>query len=53
MVRKVMTWGFLAFLLFFIAFRPDAAGDVLKWIGGGIADVAQGLGHLFTDLVSG
>jgi hypothetical protein len=52
MAKKVLTWGGLAFLLFFIAFRPDSAAQVFKSIGGGIADIAQGLGDFFTSLVA-
>lgn len=51
MVKKVMTWGGLAFMLFFIAFRPATAGDVFQSLGGGIMDIAQGLGAFFTSLV--
>lgn len=52
MVKKVLTWGGLAFLLFFIAFRPDSAAEVFKSLGGGLTDVAQGLGDFFTSLVA-
>jgi hypothetical protein len=52
MVKKVLTWGGLAFLLFFIAFRPAEAADVFKSVGGGIMDVAQGLGDFFSSLVA-
>ena len=52
MVKKVLTWGGLAFLLFFIAFRPDSAAQVFKSIGGGIMAIAQGLGDFFTSLVA-
>ncbi|GGK30425.1 hypothetical protein GCM10010124_24020 [Pilimelia terevasa] len=52
MVRKVLTWGGLAFLLFFVAFRPESAANVFRAIGAGIADVAQGLGEFFTNLVA-
>ena len=33
MVKKVLTWGGLAFLIFFIAFRPASAAEVFKSIG--------------------
>jgi len=52
MVKKVLTWGGIAFLIFFIAFRPDSAADVFKSIGGGIMDVAQGFGDFVTSLVA-
>jgi len=52
MVKKILTWGGLAFLVFFVAFRPSSAAEVIKSIGGGIASVAQGLGEFFTNLVA-
>jgi hypothetical protein len=42
MVKKVLTWGGIAFLLFFIAYRPDSAGDVFISIGNTFKDLAQG-----------
>ena len=50
MVKKVLTWGGVAFLIFFIAFRPASAAEVFKSIGSGIMDIATGFGDFFTDL---
>jgi hypothetical protein len=52
MVRKILTWGGIAFLIFFVTFRPDEAGNVFSDIGGGIIDVAAGFGDFFTSLVA-
>ena len=52
MVKKVLTWLGLAFLIFFIAYRPNSAADVFKSLGGGIMDVAVGFGDFFTNLVA-
>jgi hypothetical protein len=52
MVKKILTWGGVAFLIFFIAFRPDSAAQVAKSLGGGIVDIAQGFGDFFTNLVA-
>ncbi|MEO3742624.1 hypothetical protein [Plantactinospora sp. B5E13] len=52
MVKKVFTWGGIAFLIFFIAFQPNSAADVFKSLGSTILDVAQGFGDFFTDLVA-
>jgi hypothetical protein len=52
MVKKVLTWGGIAFLIFFIAFRPNSAADVFKSLGGGIMDIASGFGDFFTSLVA-
>lgn len=52
MVKKVFTWLGIAFLIFFIAFRPASAADVFKSLGGGVVDIAQGFGDFFTNLVA-
>ncbi|MGC4804563.1 hypothetical protein [Micromonospora sp. DT233] len=52
MVKKVLTWAGIAFLIFFVAYRPSSAADVFKSIGGGIMDIAQGFGDFFTSLVA-
>lgn len=52
MVKKILTWGGIAFLVFFIAFRPDESAEVFKSIGGGIMDIATGFGDFFTNLVA-
>ena len=52
MVKKFLTWGGIAFLIFFVAYRPDAAANVFKSLGGGIMDIAQGFGDFFTSLVA-
>lgn len=51
MVKKVMTWGGIAFLIFFIAYRPQSAANVFRTIGSGIVDIANGFGNFFTSLV--
>ena len=52
MVKKILTWGGIAFLIFFVAFRPESAADVFKSLGGRIMDIAQGFGDFFTSLVA-
>ena len=52
MVKKVLSWALVAFLIFFIAYRPNSAADVAKSLGGGIMDIAQGFGTFFTNLVA-
>jgi hypothetical protein len=52
MVKKILTWGSIAFLIFFIAYRPDSAAQVFKSIGGGIVDIASGFGDFFSSLVA-
>jgi hypothetical protein len=48
MVKKILTWGGIAF----VAFRPASAAEVFKSIGSGIMDIATGFGDFFTNLVA-
>jgi hypothetical protein len=52
MVKKVLTWALVAFLVFFVVSRPTAAAQVVKSIGSGIVGIGQGFGDFFTNLVS-
>lgn len=52
MVKKILTWGGVAFLIFFVAYNPRSAADVFKSIGNGILDIANGFGQFFTSLVA-
>ena len=52
MVKKILTWGSIAFLIFFVAYRPQSAAQVFRSIGGGIMDIATGFGDFFTSLVA-
>ena len=50
MVKKILTWGSIAFLVFFIAYRPSEAAGVAKTIGSGIMSLATGFGNFFSSL---
>jgi len=52
MVKKVLTWGLIAFLIFFMAYRPQSAAAVVRSIGGGIMDVMAGFGDFFSNLIA-
>ncbi|MFI5906463.1 hypothetical protein [Dactylosporangium sp. NPDC051541] len=52
MLKKVLTWGSIAFLIFFVAYRPQSAANVFKSLGGGIMDIATGFGEFFSSLVA-
>lgn len=52
MLKKILTWGGLAFLVFFIAFRPEEAGGVVSTIAETIGDVGQGFATFLTGLVT-
>ncbi|GHJ50403.1 hypothetical protein Cs7R123_77450 [Catellatospora sp. TT07R-123] len=51
-IKKILTWGGIAFLIFFVAFRPDSAANVVKTLGGTVMDIAQGFGDFFGSLVA-
>jgi hypothetical protein len=52
MVKKIATWGGIAFLLFFIAYRPDSAADVFQSLGSTVADIGTGIGDFVTSLIA-
>lgn len=52
MVKKILTWGGIAFLVFFVAFRPSAAADVVKTLGNTLVDIGSGISDFFGSLVS-
>jgi hypothetical protein len=52
MIKKVLTWLGIAFLIFFIAFNPSSAASVFESLGGTIADIADGFGDFFTRLAT-
>lgn len=52
MIKRLFTWGGVAFLIFFMTMRPAAAAEVVRSIGGGIIDVMSGFGAFFESLVA-
>jgi len=52
MVKKILTWGAIAFIIFFVAYQPQSAAQVFKNIGGGIMHIANGFGEFFARLVA-
>jgi len=51
-VKKYLTWILIAFVIFFIAYRPSAAANLVKSIGSVLLDMANGVGDFFNGLVS-
>lgn len=51
MLKKVLTWGGIAFVVFFVAFRPGAAMDVLATVGQTAIDIFAAVGRFFGSLV--
>jgi hypothetical protein len=44
MVKKVAMFATVAFLIFFVAYRPASAAAATKWLGKTIASIATGFG---------
>ncbi|MEV0152735.1 hypothetical protein AB0H57_03205 [Micromonospora sp. NPDC050686] len=51
-VKKLLLWGFVAFLIYFMAFRPDGAAQLFRGIGAALMAIAQGLGDFLTGVMS-
>jgi hypothetical protein len=52
MLKKVLTWGAVAFLLFFISTKPASAAAIFRSLGNGLVDIANGIGSFFSGLVA-
>ncbi|GAB3979831.1 MULTISPECIES: hypothetical protein [Plantactinospora] len=52
LAKKVLTWLFVGFLIFFIAFRPDGAAELVETIGAVLMAIAQGIGDFLTRLMA-
>jgi hypothetical protein len=51
-VKKIFSWLFVGFLIFFVAFRPDGAAQAVRGIGAVLMAIAQGLGDFLTNLTA-
>jgi hypothetical protein len=51
-MKKVLTWLGAAFVIFFIASRPEGAANLTQWLGNALATIANGIGDFFARLVS-
>lgn len=52
MTKKILIWGGVAFLIFFIAYRPESVSEVFTSLGNTVADIARGFGDLFDRIVA-
>lgn len=52
MLKKILLWGGLAFLILFIAYNPADAADVVRALGNGLVNMAQGFGDFVSELVT-
>lgn len=53
MLKKIVVWGGIAFLVFFVAFRPGAAAAVVRTLGNTVVDIFTAVGSFFNSLVGG
>lgn len=51
LLKKWIVWGMIAFLVFFVAFRPSAAGEAVRFLGNTAVDIFQGVGNFFGSIV--
>jgi hypothetical protein len=51
-VRKILVWLFVGFLIFFAAKRPDAAAAVVRFIAALLAGLANGLSDMVSHVVT-
>lgn len=51
MLKKILVWGAISFLVFFVAFRPGPAVDVVSALGNMAVDIFHGIGDFFNGLV--
>jgi hypothetical protein len=51
-LKKVLVWGGVAFLILFIAYNPGDAATVVKAIGNGLVNMFQGFGDFFTEILA-
>ena len=49
-MKKVLTWGLVAFLIWYVVTRPNDAAGVLRQIGSFLASIARGLGSFVSNL---
>jgi hypothetical protein len=52
MVRKILVWLFVAFLIFFAAKRPQAAAGVIRFIAALLGGLANGLSDMVSNVVA-
>ena len=52
MLKKIVAWGLVAFVIFYIAYSPGNAAQVVRSLGGGLSDIATGIGNFFSDLAN-
>jgi hypothetical protein len=52
MLKKVLTWALVIFLVYFVVTKPAAAAGLVKTIGSWLVDMAHGFGDFISRVVS-
>jgi hypothetical protein len=52
MVKKILIWLFVGFLIFFAAKRPEAAAAVIRFVAALLAGLAAGLSDMVGHVVA-
>ena len=50
MPKKILRWGGIAFLVFFVAYRPQSAANIVSTLGSSLLDLANGFGEFFATI---
>ncbi|HSX31446.1 MAG TPA: hypothetical protein VLE99_06020 [Candidatus Saccharimonadales bacterium] len=51
MVKKIARYALIAFLVFFIAYKPQSAAAICRGVADVVVDVAKGFGDVISILV--
>ncbi len=52
MIKKILWWLVGAFLIFFVALRPEPAAKAARWVGGILGAAFNGVGDFASRLIS-
>ena len=50
MLKKVLKWGAIALLVFFVVTQPGDAAGVVRSLGNGMVNIASGVSAFVTNL---
>ncbi|MGH3095435.1 MAG: hypothetical protein ACRDMV_05475 [Streptosporangiales bacterium] len=50
MPKKIIVWGLVAFLVFYLVTQPEGSANIVRSIAGGLADAADGLARFMSNL---
>lgn len=50
MLKKVLGWALLAFLIWFIVTQPGEAAAIMQSLGNGLENIAVGFGNFISGL---